>query len=96
MKAFLSVALIIPGFFALAQLRMPASSPACSVSTVVGLTEVKIDYSRPRIRGRKIFGAGAGFVTPFDSLWRTGANNGSKITFSDEVTVEGIKVPAGS
>ncbi len=96
MKTFLSIALIISGFAALAQVRTPSPSPASSVSTVVGLTDVTIDYSRPRIKGRKIFGAGAGFVTPFDSLWRTGANNGSKITFSDDVTVEGVKVPAGS
>jgi hypothetical protein len=87
MKTFLSIALIISSFAALAQVRTPSPSPAGSVSTVVGLTDVKIDYSRPRIKGRKIFGAGAGFVTPFDSLWRTGANNGTKITFSDDLTV---------
>jgi len=96
MKTFLSIALIISGFAALAQVRTPSPSPAGSVSTVVGLTDVKIDYSRPRIKGRKIFGEGAGFVTPYGSIWRTGANSGSKITFSDDVTVEGIKVPAGS
>lgn len=98
MKTFLSIALIISGFAALAQVRTPAGSPAGSVSTVVGLTDVKIDYSRPRIKGRKIFGdgAGAGFVTPYGSIWRTGANDGTKITFSDDVTVEGTKVPAGT
>ncbi len=96
MKTLLSIALIITGFATLAQVRTPSASPGGSVSTVVGLTEVKIDYSRPRIKGRKIFGEGAGFVTPYGSIWRTGANNGSKITFADDVTVEGIKVPAGS
>ena len=96
MKTFLSIALIVSGFAALAQVRTPSPSPAGSVSTVVGLTDVKIDYSRPRIKGRKIFGEGAGFVTPYGSIWRTGANDGTKITFSDEVTVEGAKVPAGT
>src|SRR5260221_5596948 len=96
MKNFLSIALIISGFAALAQVQTPAGSPAGKVSTVVGLTDVKIDYSRPRIKGRKIFGEGAGFLTPYGSIWRTGANDGTKITFSDGVTVEGIKVPAGT
>jgi hypothetical protein len=96
MKTLLSIALIVSGFAVLAQVRTPSASPAGSVSTVVGLTDVKIDYSRPRIKGRKIFGEGAGFVTPYGSIWRTGANDGTKITFSDDVTVEGVKVPAGT
>ncbi|HEV8515925.1 MAG TPA: DUF2911 domain-containing protein [Cyclobacteriaceae bacterium] len=96
MKTTIFIALIVSGFATLAQVRTPAASPGGSVSTVVGLTDVKIDYSRPRIKGRKIFGEGAGFVTPYGSIWRTGANDGSKITFSDEVTVEGTKVPAGT
>jgi hypothetical protein len=96
MKTFLSIALILCGIAAVAQVRVPAPSPAGSVSAVVGLTDVKIDYSRPRIKGRKIFGDGAGFVTPYGLIWRTGANDGTKITFSDEVTVEGTKVPAGT
>ncbi len=95
MKTFLSIALIVTGFAALAQVRVPSPSPAGSVSAVVGLTDVKIDYSRPRIKGRKIFGEGTGFVTPYGSIWRTGANNGTIISFSDDVTVEGAKVPAG-
>lgn len=96
MKTTIFIALIVSGFATLAQVRTPAASPAGSVSTVVGLTDVKIDYSRPRIKGRKIFGEGTGFVTPYGAIWRTGANDGSKITFSDEVTVEGTKVPAGT
>ncbi len=57
MKTFFSIALILSGFAMLAQVRTPSPSPAGSVSTVVGhFTDVKIDYSRPRIKGRKIFG----------------------------------------
>ncbi|MBI1767484.1 MAG: DUF2911 domain-containing protein [Bacteroidetes bacterium] len=95
MKTFLSLFLVAVGLSSIAQVKAPAPSPAGSVSTVVGLTDVKIDYSRPRVKGRKIFGEGAGFLEPFGKIWRTGANAGTIISFSDDVTVEGIKVPAG-
>lgn len=95
MKTILSLFLIAVGLSSVAQVRTPAPSPAGSVSTVVGLTDVKIDYSRPRVKGRKIFGEGAEFHEPFGKIWRTGANNGTFISFSDDVTVEGTKVPAG-
>src|SRR5258708_6921153 len=95
MKTFLSLFLIAVGLSSIAQVKAPAPSPAGSVSTVVGLTDVKIDYSRPRVKGRKIFGEGDGFLEPFGRIWRTGANAGTVISFSDEVTVEGTKVPAG-
>jgi hypothetical protein len=79
-----------------AQVQIPSPSPAGSVSTTVGLTDVKIDYSRPRVKGRKIFGDAAnGVLVPYGAIWRTGANNGTKITFSDDVKVEGIAVPKG-
>lgn len=95
MKTILSLFLIAVGFSSFAQVRTPAPSPAASTSTVVGLTDVKIDYSRPRAKGRKIFGDGSGFVVPYGKIWRAGANNGTIISFSDDVTVEGTKVPAG-
>lgn len=78
-----------------AQIQTPAASPSASVSTVVGLTDIKINYSRPRAKGRKIFGDGAAFLTPYGKIWRTGANNGTRITFSDDVKVEGIAVAKG-
>jgi hypothetical protein len=76
------------------QIQTPAASPAGSVSSVVGLTDVKIDYSRPRLRGRKIFGE-KDVMYPHGSIWRTGANSGTKISFSGDVKVENIDVPAG-
>lgn len=76
------------------QIQTPAASPAGSVSSVVGLTEVKIDYYRPRLRGRKIFGE-KDVMYPHGSIWRTGANSGTKISFSNDVKVENIEVPAG-
>jgi tetratricopeptide (TPR) repeat protein len=95
MKKILSALLLLAFFAAEAQVQTPQPSPAASVSTVVGLTDVKIDYSRPRTKGRKIFGEGQDALVPYGKLWRTGANNGTKITFSDDVTVEGTKVAKG-
>jgi len=95
MKNTLFIFLILIGFASQAQIKTPQASPAASVSTTVGLTDVKIDYSRPRAKGRKIFGDGESFLIPFGKIWRTGANNGTVISFADDVTVEGTKVPAG-
>jgi hypothetical protein len=78
-----------------AQIQTPAASSAATVSSVVGLTDVKIEYSRPKAKGRKIFGEGKDFLVPFGQIWRTGANNGTKITFADDVKVEGNAVPKG-
>ncbi|MHB1278238.1 MAG: DUF2911 domain-containing protein [Bacteroidia bacterium] len=75
-----------------AQLELPAPSPAASVSQTVGLTEVKIEYSAPGVKGREIFGA----LVPYNELWRTGANASTKITFSKEVNMGGTAVPAGT
>ena len=94
-KMLLFAAIVCSAFVAQAQVKTPAPSPAGSVSTVVGLTEVKIDYSRPRAKGRKIFGTDATVLVPYGKIWRTGANNGTFITFSDDVTVEGTAVPKG-
>lgn len=77
-----------------AQIQTPAASPAGSVSSTIGLTEVKIEYFRPRLRGRKVFGEKDGMY-PHGSMWRTGANSGTKISFSDDVKVENINVPKG-
>lgn len=75
-----------------AQLDLPAPSPAASVSQTVGLTEVKIEYSAPGVKGREIFGA----LVPYNELWRTGANASTKVTFSKEVTINGTAVAVGT
>ncbi|NBP67473.1 MAG: DUF2911 domain-containing protein [Cytophagia bacterium] len=95
MKKLLFAILFVAILTAEAQVQTPQPSPSATVSTVVGLTDVKIDYARPRTKGRKIFGEGADVLVPNGKIWRTGANNGTKITFSDEVTVEGTKVAKG-
>lgn len=94
-KSLLIVCLAILTFVAEAQIQTPQASPPGSVSTTVGLTDVKIDYFRPRVKGRKIFTNDASALVPYGKIWRTGANSGSKITFSTDVKVEGIAVPKG-
>lgn len=77
-----------------AQIQTPAASPAGSVSSTIGLTDVKIEYFRPSLKGRKIFGE-KDVMYPHGTIWRTGANSGTKISFSDDVKVENINVPKG-
>lgn len=67
-------------------------SPNASVSQTIGTTEVIITYGRPAVNNRIIFGD----LVPFDQIWRTGANEATTITFSDDVTVEGEKLEAGT
>lgn len=95
MKKLLTVILAAICFLTEAQIQTPAASTAGSVSSVVGLTDVKITYSRPKLKGRKVFGEGDTYMHPYGKIWRTGANNGSRISFSDDVKVEGIAVPKG-
>ncbi len=94
MKNLLLILLMAVGLVANAQVLAPQPSPAGSVHTVVGLTDVKIEYFRPSLKGRKIFGE-KDVMYPHGNIWRTGANSGTKISFSDDVKVEGIAVPKG-
>ena len=71
---------------------VPAPSPLQTVTQKFGLGEVTIEYSRPAVKGRKIFGD----VVPFNKIWRTGANASTKITFTDEVKLEGNVVKPGT
>lgn len=95
MKNFLPVAAVAVALLAApaahAQLKTPSASPTSTITQRVGLTDVTITYSRPSARGRAIFGT----LVPFGKRWRTGANATTSIKFSDDVTVEGKKVPAG-
>lgn len=93
-KTLLAIGMLIMCLVADAQVQTPAASPAGSVSSTIGLTEVKVEYSRPRLKGRKIFGE-KDVMYPHGTIWRTGANSGTKVTFSDDVKVEGIDVPKG-
>jgi hypothetical protein len=76
----------------MADLDLPRPSPSAKVSQVVGLTEVAVEYSSPAVKGRKIWGD----LVPYDKMWRTGANQATKISFSKDVVFAGKPVPAGS
>ncbi|MDL1950334.1 DUF2911 domain-containing protein, partial [Acidobacteria bacterium ACD] len=77
---------------AAAQFQAPRPSPKASVSQTIGLTDVGVSYSRPSVKGRVIWGG----LVPYDKPWRTGANEATTITFSDDVTVNGQKLAAGT
>ncbi|MDQ4141374.1 MAG: DUF2911 domain-containing protein [Bacteroidota bacterium] len=97
MKKFItgSAAVILAFFLStivtFAQLETPQASPLATTTQRVGLTSISVEYSRPSAKGRKIFGG----ILPYGKAWRTGANATTKITFKDDVTVQGNKVPAG-
>lgn len=75
-----------------AQIIMPQPSPSSTITQQVGLTDISIAYSRPSAKGRTIFGD----LVPYDKVWRTGANAATKITISDDLMVEGKKLPKGA
>jgi tetratricopeptide (TPR) repeat protein len=93
-KTLLIIALAVTFMVSEAQIQTPAASPAGSVSSTIGLTDVTIEYFRPRLKGRKIFGE-KDVMYPHGTIWRTGANSGTTISFSDDVKVENIDVPKG-
>lgn len=75
-----------------AQVKTPQPSPSAKVMQKVGLTDVTVEYSRPGVKDRVIFGD----LVSYDKMWRTGANKNSMITFSDDVTIAGKEVKKGT
>ncbi|MAB48999.1 MAG: dihydrolipoamide dehydrogenase [Flavobacteriaceae bacterium] len=75
-----------------AQVETPQPSPFTKIEQKVGLTDVTLEYSRPSMKGRKIFGD----LVPYGKVWRAGANKNTVVTFSDDVSVEGTTLKAGS
>ena len=74
------------------QLRVPRVSQFAKISQTIGLSDVSISYHRPGVKGREIWGN----VVKYDEVWRAGANEPTLITFSDEVTIDGKKLGAGT
>lgn len=72
-------------------LNTPQPSPTQTLKQNFALSSIEINYSRPGKRGREIFGN----LVPYDAVWRTGANSATTLTFGDEVTIGGTKIPAG-
>ncbi len=96
MKKVLLLALLATFYFgANAQIATPAASPAGSTYSKVGLTDITIEYFRPKVKGRKVFGEGDDYLQSYGKLWRTGANSGTIITTSTDIKVEGQDLPKG-
>ena len=91
-KFFLHVLSVFICTSALAQIQMSPASPTFELKGTVGLTEVKVIYSRPSARGRNV----AGELIPYNEVWRTGANASTKISFSTDVKLNGNPLPAGT
>lgn len=72
--------------------EFPKASPSALARDQVGLTTVEVEYARPGVKGRKVFGG----LVPYGEVWRTGANAATKVTFSTDVKFGGKPVPAGS
>jgi hypothetical protein len=93
MRKVLIAALMLVSTAAFAQQgpRSPRVSPKSSLMQSVGLTDITINYNRPGVKGRAIWGA----LVPYDTVWSTGANEATTIEFSDEVWINGNKLAKG-
>ena len=92
MKKLFTILLILTNFTSYSQLKTPSASTAAEIEQVVGLTEIEIDYNRPSKKGRDIFGN----LVPYGKIWRTGANSGTEISFSTDVTIIGQNIKEGT
>jgi hypothetical protein len=72
-------------------LKTPLPSPTQTIKQDFGVGSIELSYSRPGMKGRKIFGD----LVPFGKVWRTGANSATTLTFSDTVSIGGTKVAPG-
>jgi hypothetical protein len=91
-KIILSLFVIAISFATNAQIETPAPSPFQKMEQKIGLTDVTLEYSRPSIKGRSIFGS----LVPFGEVWRTGANANTKMTFSTDFMIDGKTLKAGT
>jgi Protein of unknown function (DUF2911) len=73
-------------------LDLPRQSQHAVVTQRIGITDITVNYHRPQVNGRKIWGS----IVPFGQVWRAGANENTTIAFSDPVTVEGKPLPKGT
>lgn len=90
-RIFLAAMMVVAFAQADAQLVTPQPSPTQTVKQNFGLSSVELSYSRPAVKGRKIYGD----LVPFGEVWRTGANQATTLTFGDDVTIGGTAIKAG-
>ncbi len=91
MKRLFLLAATLATITSFGQVNMPQPSTTQSIKQNFGLGYVELSYSRPGVKGRKIFGD----VVPFDKVWRTGANGATILNFSEEVIIGGVNIKAG-
>jgi hypothetical protein len=91
-KIILCCALLVAMTTTEAQLKMPQPSPTQTIKQDFGLGNIELTYSRPGVKGRKIFGD----HEPYNEIWRTGANAATRIKFTDPVQVGGKNLDSGS
>lgn len=92
MKKLFFIFFLASSIVSQAQVQAPQPSPFTKIEQKVGLTDVTLEYSRPAMRDREIFGT----LVPFGKVWRTGANDNTKISFSDDVIIEGKQLEKGT
>ncbi|HMK07049.1 MAG TPA: DUF2911 domain-containing protein [Flavobacterium sp.] len=90
-RIIIAIALFVASYNVEAQVKTPQPSPKASVEQTVGLTDVAVEYSRPGMKGRTIFGD----LVPFGKLWRTGANANTTVSFSEDVVIDGKTLKKG-
>lgn len=91
-KLLLGICFISAAAFTNAQFKMPAPSPGQTIKQDFALGTIELVYSRPSIKGRKIFGD----LVPYNKVWRTGANGSTKIKFTDVVEMNGKRIDTGT
>jgi len=91
MKNFIFFLCLLLSFNIFSQIQTPAPSPATNVQQTIGLTDITLEYARPSVRNRVVFGN----LVPFNKMWRTGANENSIISFSTSIKIGDTDVPAG-
>ena len=91
MKKLLIAAAFSLSVSAFSQWSMPAASPRATVEQQFSMSKITVDYGRPGVKGRKIFGD----LVPYGKVWRAGANSSTKIEFRQSVDFGGTVVPAG-
>ena len=92
MRAFIFSILLFVGCLSYSQINTPRISPAAEIKQMVGLTEIRLEYSRPSMRDRQIFGN----LVPFGKVWRTGADNSTKISFENDVIISEKTIKSGT
>ena len=92
MKKILLLSAIFCYSFISAQIKSPQPSPTATITQKVGVSNISVEYSRPGVKEREIFGG----LVSYGKMWRTGANKATKITFDENCIFGGAKIKKGS